>query len=186
MTVTFRRVGPVAGDGAEAGAERARLLVLLTEEEWPFHTVPRPDPATVRGWLDGRWSGHAFWILRDGATAGLLRLIDPDDDTPLFDLRIRAAHRGHGLGGHALHWLTGHVFTACPGARRIEGTTRQDNTAMRRTFHRCGYVQEAHYREAWPDPSGTLHDSVGYAKLRRDWVDGTTTPVRWDRDRDGG
>ena len=38
----------------------------------------------------------------------------------------------------------GRVFTEFPDIDRIEGTTRQDNRAMRRTFIRCGYVKEAH------------------------------------------
>ncbi len=33
---------------------------------------------------------------------------------------------------------------------RSEGQTREDNTAMRKTFLRCGWLKEAHYREDWP------------------------------------
>jgi RimJ/RimL family protein N-acetyltransferase len=44
--------------------------------------------------------------------------------------------------------MTGYLFTEFPGIRRIEGTTRADNHAMRRTFRRCGYVKEAHWRQA--------------------------------------
>jgi RimJ/RimL family protein N-acetyltransferase len=51
---------------------------------------------------------------------------------------------------------------------------------MRRVFRRSGYVKEGHYRDGWPDPDGTVHDAVGYAILRRDWLSGTTTAVRWD------
>jgi hypothetical protein len=67
-----------------------------------------------------------------------------------------------------------------PGIRRIEGTTRQDNQAMRRTFRKCGYVKEAHYRQAWPAPDGTIRDAVGYAILRADWQAGSITPPDWD------
>jgi RimJ/RimL family protein N-acetyltransferase len=80
----------------------------------------------------------------------LIRLLDLADDTPMFDLRLRAACRGAGLGTHAVRWLTASLFTELPGIRRIEGTTRQDNAAMRRVFRKCGYVKEAHYRQAWP------------------------------------
>jgi hypothetical protein len=64
---------------------------------------------------------------------------------------------------------------------RLEGTTRQDNVAMRRTFRAVGFVKEAHYRRGWPAPrrDGRLLDAVGYALLRTDWRDGTTTPVEW-------
>jgi RimJ/RimL family protein N-acetyltransferase len=125
---------------------------------------------------------RAFWIITGtgtGTEAGLIRLLDLGDDTPLFDLRIRAACRGQGLGTRALRWLTGYLFTEFPGIRRIEGTTRQDNHAMRRTFRTCGYVKEAHYRQAWPAPGGTAYDAVGYAILRSDWQAGTITPPEW-------
>lgn len=51
---------------------------------------------------------------------------------------------------------------------------------MRRTFRTCGYVKEAHYRQAWPGPAGTAYDAVGYAILRSDWQAGTITPPQWD------
>ena len=91
-----------------------------------------------------------------------------------------AADRGRGIGTRALAWLTEHVFTTAAGASRIEGTTRQDNVAMRRLFRRGGYVKESHYRDGWPDPDGNLHDAIGYAILRRDWLAGPTTVLRWD------
>jgi hypothetical protein len=54
---------------------------------------------------------------------------------------------------------------------------------MRAVLDRCGYVKEAHYRQAWTSRGGTC-DVVGYATLRSDWSSGTTTPVNWD-DRPG-
>ena len=98
----------------------------------------------------------------------------------MFDLRVVAGHQGRGHGTAAVRWLTGTVFAGFPYVSRIEGNTRQDNIAMRRTFLAAGYQKEAHYREAWPGPDGTVFDSVGYAMLRRDWRDGSITPVRWD------
>ena len=115
-----------------------------------------------------------------GERDGLVRLMDLCDDTPLFDLRIRSEHRGRGLGGQALPWLTRYVFTEFPQVQRFEGTTRQDNLAMRRTFQKCGYVKEAHYRDAWPTSDGEVRDAVGYAILRRDWLSGSTTVPDWN------
>jgi len=43
-----------------------------------------------------------------------------------------------------------------------------------------GFVKEAHYRRGWPTHDGRLLDAVGYALLRTDWRDGTTTPVDWN------
>jgi hypothetical protein len=40
--------------------------------------------------------------------------------------------------------------------------------------------KEAHYRRGWPTRDGRLLDAVGYALVRTDWRDGTTTPVAWN------
>jgi RimJ/RimL family protein N-acetyltransferase len=166
-------------------AEADLLAEFLTAEVWPYHGSGAPDAAQIRAHAAaGRYDNdqtRTFWILtRTGTEAGLIRLLDLADDTPLFDLRIRAAYRGQGLGTQAVRWLTGYLFTELPGIRRIEGTTRQDNLAMRRAFRRCGYVKEAHYRQAWPAPGGMVYDAVGYAILRTDWQAGTNTPPDWD------
>ncbi|MDQ2815274.1 MAG: GNAT family N-acetyltransferase [Actinomycetota bacterium] len=164
-------------------AEADLLAEFLATQDWPYHGDGTPDAAQIR---EQAAAGHydndqtrTFWIVT-GAEAGLIRLLDLADDTPLFDLRIRAAYRGAGLGTHALRWLTGYLFTELPNIRRIEGTTRQDNHAMRRTFSKCGYVKEAHYRQAWPAPGGVVYDAVGYAILRTDWQADTITPPDWD------
>ena len=99
----------------------------------------------------------------------------------MFDLRIRARYRRRGLGVQAVRWLTGYLFAEFPDIRRIEANTRKDNIAMRRTLLSCGYVKEAHYRDAWPSfENATVYDGVGYAMLRRDWDSGTTTLPEWD------
>ena len=141
------------------------LVRFVTAEEWPFHRNPKPDPSEIRS------SADTFWITEDGARIGLIRLLDLDDvddgGNPLFDLRVTAAARGRGVGEAAVRWLTTHIFTNYD-TNRIEATTREDNHAMRRVLDKTGYVQEAHYREAWP-ASDRVYDSVGYAILRRDW-----------------
>ncbi|MBT2453105.1 GNAT family N-acetyltransferase [Streptomyces sp. ISL-43] len=160
------------------------LICFLTSETWPFHTVSEVDRETACQWIAaGRFQSvenRSFWIVADEETVGLVRLMDIGDDTPLFDLRIRSSHRNRGIGAQALTWLTQYLFKQFPEVRRIEGTTRQDNHSMRRLFLRCGYVKEAHYREAWPAADGTVHDTVGYAKLRRDWLAGTVTDLQWN------
>jgi RimJ/RimL family protein N-acetyltransferase len=77
----------------------------------------------------------------------------------------------------AVRWLTEYLFTELPEIKRIEGHTRSDNVAMQRVFARCGYVREAHHRQAWNNSDGTVHDSYGYAILRQDWLTGDSTPV---------
>ncbi|MEV6153028.1 GNAT family protein [Nonomuraea sp. NPDC052129] len=76
--------------------------------------------------------------------------------------------------------MTGYLFEEFPKVTRIEGNIRQDNHAMRAVFRKCGYVKEPHYREAWPAPDGSVHDSIGYAILRRDWLSGTVTAPDWE------
>jgi RimJ/RimL family protein N-acetyltransferase len=123
------------------------------------------SPMTPTGW----WS----------SLAGLIRLMDLGERTPMFDLRLRAQWRGKGIGGQALRWLTAYLFTELPAIARVEGNTRQDNRAMRRAFQRAGYVKETHYRDGWPLDGGEVYDGVGYAILRRDWLAGTTTAPEW-------
>jgi RimJ/RimL family protein N-acetyltransferase len=164
-------------------AETERLADFLAGQPWPFHSGGADRGEVRRQVAGGHYDSDAartYWIIMQDEYVGLIRLWDLGDSTPMFDLRIRAADRGRGIGTRALAWLTGHVFTTVPGAARIEGTTRQDNAAMRRAFRRCGYVKESHYRDGWPDPDGNVHDAIGYAILRRDWLAGTTTAVRWD------
>jgi|ERR1035438_1552587 hypothetical protein len=86
-------------------AETDLLAKFLTTEDWPYHGDGAPDAAQIR---DQAAAGHydndqtrTFWIVT-GTEAGLIRLLDLADDTPLFDLRIRAAYRGAGLGTRAL------------------------------------------------------------------------------------
>ncbi len=158
------------------------LIAWLTSETWPFHGRARPSAADVEGWLaSGSFEGpdnQPRWIEVAGERAGLLVLRELEDPTPVFDLRLRAPYRGRGLGRAAVRWLAEHVFTTTDKAR-LEGHTRADNLAMRRVFEAVGWVQEAHYRQAWPDAAGKLHDAVTYAVLRSDWASGTVTPVPW-------
>jgi RimJ/RimL family protein N-acetyltransferase len=141
------------------------LVDFLTGEDWPFHAIVQEAPAIRQRAAEGLYDdaeSRTFWLLADGERAGLVRL------------------RGRGLGTAALRWLTSYLFTEFPGIRRIEGNTRQDNHTMRAVFRKCGYVKESHYREAWPAPDGTVHDSAGYAILRRDWESGTVTLPDWN------
>ena len=116
---------------------------------------------------------------------GVIRLFDlgsgPDDDeTPLFDIKIKEEFRGKGIGKQALGWLTDFVFSNYLNKTRFEATTRIDNIAMRRVFENCGFVKEAHYRQAWPDAEGNRYDCTGYAILRSDWLNKTKTPVNFE------
>ncbi len=166
------------------------LVEFLTGDRWPFHAQPQVEPDDVRaraaaGYYLGPDTETSWIAVSDGDTAddraGVVRVFDLDDPTPVFDLRVRAPWRGRGVGRAALRAATDHVFTTRPGARRFEGHTRDDNLAMQRVLAHCGFVQEAHYREGWVSADGSVHDSLGFAILRRDWESGTTTAVPWSR-----
>jgi RimJ/RimL family protein N-acetyltransferase len=167
-----------------------QLVAFLVGNEWPYHRVRREHPGSVESRIaDGFYDGPAtrtFLVEASRNVVGMMRLFDLDDPTPMFDLRIAAARRGDGLGRACLRWLTEHVFAGYPHATRVQGTTRQDNVAMRRVFAACGYVQEAHYRRAWPTDHGEIYDAVGYAILREDWASGTTTVIPRGNDVLGG
>ena len=159
------------------------LATWLSTEEWPFHGNPQPTASEVAAMIEGGAfrspDNAAFWIREGEERIGLLVIRELDDPTPIFDLRVRATARGRGVGRQALRWLAEHVFTATRRTR-IEGYTRADNLAMRRLFRACGWVKEAHHRQAWPDAQGRQHDTVGYALLRSDWENDTSTPVAWN------
>jgi RimJ/RimL family protein N-acetyltransferase len=178
--LTFQEFSPVEGE---------ILADWLSSETWPFHSNSRPSREGIAHMVDeGAFHGETvktFWVLGNGREkVGLLRLFDLDDDTPLFDLWIREAFRGQGIGKGALEWLTTYLFTTYPHVLRIGGNTREDNRAMRKLFRTCGYVKEAHYRKAWPTADGRFLASVGYAILREDWAEKKLTAVTWDDEAD--
>ncbi len=165
-----------------AGADRDALVAFLSENHFPFHVHPHPRVAEVHGSIDaGSWGGEeteTLWIDDDDrGRIGVVRLDDLADATAMLDLRIGDSWRGQRLGAAALALATDRVFAAHPAVIRFEGQTREDNTAMRRTFERSGWVLEAYYRDGWPVEDGEPMASVAYSVLRRDWESGTTTPV---------
>ena len=169
------------------GVDHDPLVAFLTGNEFPFHITARPDRDSVLAAIEAGTYGDddhaAFWLQSAvGERIGIVRLSDLGDPTPLVDLRIAGGLRGRGLGTASLRATTDFVFRTMAGVNRLEGQTREDNVAMRRVFLRCGWVKEAHYREAWPVPGKQSVASIAYAILRRDWRDGTTTPVPWNDD----
>lgn len=167
------------------GADHDDLVGFLTRNTFPFHVQERRTPSAARELIAlGSFrdsENDTFWLLADGTIrVGIVRLEDLKDPTPLFDLRLDEAHRGRGLGVEALNATTEHVFRTMTHVARFEGQTRADNIAMRKVFLRCGWVKEAHYRDAWPVDGGQPVASVAYAMLRRDWETGESTPVEWE------
>ncbi|MGN7456353.1 kanamycin nucleotidyltransferase C-terminal domain-containing protein [Paenibacillus pasadenensis] len=161
--------------------EREALAALLTGEPWPYHGIVRPEAETIRkAFDDGAYHGdetRTFWIEdAAGAKAGLLKIMDTQDPTLLFDLRIRQAYRRQGAARSTLRWMADYVFREFPSAIRIEGHTRTDNAGMQAAFRGTLFVLESCHRQSWPQ-EGRLYDSFGYGLLRGDWERGAATPV---------
>ncbi|MBS3939730.1 MAG: GNAT family N-acetyltransferase [Actinobacteria bacterium] len=174
---------------ALAAGDADWLAGFLLGSSWPYHAGVIDEDEVADRLRQGYYDGPdvVTLIVSDGSRRiGLARVEDLDDDSPTFDLRIGAEHRGQGHGSAALRELTRWVFDT-HDVERFEGTTRQDNVAMRSAFRSIGFVKEAHYRRGWPTPDGRLLDAIGYAMLRVDWETGTSTPVAWDDEpRDDG
>ncbi|QOY35570.1 GNAT family N-acetyltransferase [Anaerobacillus isosaccharinicus] len=156
------------------------IVKFLISDTWPFHGEENPTEELIRmKFQKGVYTADgnkSFWIIKNNENIGLIRLFDLPDPTCLFDIRLSKKQRGQGFGVEAVNWLTDYVFTNCSHINRIEGHTRNDNFAMRKTFFKCGYVKEAYHRKAWPQ-KGFLYDSIGYAMIREDWANKTKTLI---------
>lgn len=160
------------------------LAHWLASDTWPFHGTASPSKERISSSIaEGFYTGpdnQTFWIRLESEKQpiGLVCLHELTDLTPIFDLRFKQAFRNCGFGRQALPWLAHYLFTQTD-KHRLEGHTRIDNVAMQRVFNACGWVKEAHYRQAWPDGSGHYFDALTYAHLKSDWATGTVTPVDW-------
>ena len=177
MTIAFARLEPVDRD-------HDALVDFMTSNHFPFHVRARPTREDVETAIaEGDYrdeDNDSFWVEHSElGRIGFLRLEDLSEDAPLFDLRLDAPYRGRRLGAEVLRAITEHVFTHLD-VNRLEGQTREDNIAMRKTFLRCGWLKEAHYREGWPVEGAEPVASVAYAILRRDWETGQTTTFVWE------
>ena len=166
------------------GRDDEALIAILTGEAWPLRakkTFTRSE--VLESIADGEYgTGNdlSFLIESNERDVGLVRLEDVADEgvDPALDIRILERWRGRGMGLAAVRFITDEFFKRHSDRWRVEGQTRRDNVAMRRTFARAGWVKEAVYRQAWPpDDDGNRLDGLGYAVLRGDWEKSTTTPV---------
>ncbi len=171
--------------------DKDSLVNFLSGERWDFHSTPLISKEKLHEQFQNDYftgeGKRTFWILDGDKKIGVIRLFDLgddklDDETPLFDIKITKEYRSKSVGEQSLKWLTDFVFTNYPNKNRFEATTRIDNTAMRKVLEKCGFVKEAHYRQAWPDENKkNLYDCAGYSILRNDWKNNTKTPVDFNK-----
>lgn len=171
--------------------EQEQLIHFMTTNTWPYHGHSHPGRDIIEKAIEeGGYESDevkTFWVENeDEQKVGIVKIYDLQDEIPLFDLRIADQSRGYGYGPKALRLVAEYVFNLKERKIRLEGHTRQDNLAMRKTFERAGFVKEAHLRNAWFSPKeNSYYDAVTYGITRGDFDEGTMTPVVWeDEDRE--
>lgn len=168
--------------------EQEQLIHFMTTNSWPYHGNSHPARELIEKTIEegGYQSDEVktFWIENEAnEKVGFVKIYDLRDEIPLFDLRIADHARGSGYGPEALKLVAEYVFQLPEAKIRLEGHTRQDNFAMRKTFERAGFVKEAQLRQAWFSPKeSSYYDAVTYGLTREDFLKGTATPVKWDED----
>ena len=166
--------------------EQEQLIHFLTTNTWPFHGNSNPAREIIEKTIEeGGYESDevkTFWVENDEQVkVGIVKVFDLQDEIPLFDLRIADTYRGHGYGSAALKKVAEYVFSLPEKKIRVEGHTRHDNFAMRKTFERAGFVKEGHIRKAWFSPKeNSYYDAITYGMTREDFIEGTTTPVMWE------
>ncbi|TQR21498.1 GNAT family N-acetyltransferase [Psychrobacillus vulpis] len=168
--------------------EQELLIHFMTTNTWPYHGNSHPARELIEKTIEegGYQSDEVktFWVENEeNSKVGIVKIYDLQDEIPLFDLRIADEARGRGYGPKALKMVAAYVFELPEVKIRLEGHTRQDNFAMRKTFERAGFVKEAQLRQAWFSPKeSSYYDAVTYGMTRDDFLKGTATPVNWDDD----
>ncbi|WP_313891916.1 GNAT family N-acetyltransferase [Psychrobacillus sp.] len=168
--------------------EQEQLIHFMTTNTWPYHGNSHPAREIIEKTIgEGGYESDevkTFWVENETSEkVGIVKIYDLQDEIPLFDLRIADEARGRGYGPKALKLVTEYVFQLPEAKIRLEGHTRQDNFAMRKTFERAGFVKEAQLRQAWFSPKEhSYYDAVTYGMTRDDFLGGTATPVDWDDD----
>lgn len=166
--------------------EQEQLIHFMTTNTWPYDGHSHPGRGIVEKAIEeGGYESDevkTFWVEnKEKEKVGIVKIYDLQEEIPLFDLRIANHWRGHGYGSKALRLVAKYIFDLEEYKIRLEGHTRQDNLAMRKTFERAGFVKEAHLRNAWFSPKeNSYYDAVTYGITREDYKKGTTTPVIWE------
>jgi RimJ/RimL family protein N-acetyltransferase len=119
----------------------------------------------------GEWSDHYlhFAIESDGVLVGDFQFRHCDMTTPngAWDMGLELSKevRGEGIGTAALKAATQYAFEQ--GAHRIEGSTAEDNHAMRRAFEKAGWKFEGVLRALFLE-DGVPQDYYSYSITKFD------------------
>ena len=119
------------------------------------------------------WNGKLdLGIEADGRLVGDAGARAPRGAFPpdVFEIGVTlydAADRGRGYGLETTKLVTDHLF-ATEGAERVQATTADWNTPMRRVLEKLGFANEGTLRAFFPAENGR-DDYVMYALTRSDW-----------------
>jgi len=139
--------------------ERICEIRGIDSQEWRDRFRKRFDKS-------GDWDDHYlhFAIDLDGDVIGDLQLRRCDMTRPdgalEVGLEIAPELRGKGLGSAALTAAAQYAFSN--GAHRIEGSTEESNTGMRRAFEKAGWNFEGVLKALFIE-DGVPHDYYSYA-----------------------
>lgn len=134
----------------------------IDSQEWRDRFRKRFDKS-------GDWDDHYlhFAIDLDGDVIGDLQLRRCDMTRPdgalEIGLEIAPELRGKGLGSAALTAAAQYAFSN--GAHRIEGSTEESNTGMRRAFEKAGWNFEGVLKALFIE-DGVPHDYYSYATTK--------------------
>ena len=144
--------------------ERICEIRGIDSQEWRDRFRKRFDKS-------GDWDDHYlhFAIDLDGDVIGDLQLRRCDMTRPdgalEIGLEIAPELRGKGLGSAALTAAAQYAFSN--GAHRIEGSTEESNTGMRRAFEKAGWNFEGVLKALFIE-DGVPHDYYSYAITKFD------------------
>ena len=119
----------------------------------------------------GAWDDHYLQLAidNDGVLVGDFQLRKCDYTRPdgALEMGIELAEevRGQGLGTQAL--IAGARYAFDNGAHRVEGSTDENNVAMRRAFEKAGWKFEGVLRALFIE-DGVPHDYYSYAITKFD------------------
>jgi RimJ/RimL family protein N-acetyltransferase len=163
-------------------AQSSDLIQWLTSDTWPFFADKSPTKDSLIPKIEEMFSSgnENFWIVQDKKRIGLIEIYELDSHAPMFSIRLMTQYRGQGFGKVAVAMSVDYIFKQYPDKHRIEAQTREDNIAMRKVFHHCYFVKEAHYRKVYPAEGIRLLASIAYGLLREDWLGKKRTPIIWN------
>lgn len=119
----------------------------------------------------GAWDDHYLQLAieADGVLVGDFQLRKCDSTRPdgALEMGIELAEevRGKGIGTQALIAGAGYAFEN--GAHRVEGSTDENNSAMRKAFEKAGWKFEGVLRALFIE-DGVPHDYYSYAITKFD------------------